>query len=151
MPVLPVSAITGEGCQELLKVITQHLPKGPKYFPEDMVCDFPERFLAAEIIREKALLLLNEEIPHGIGVSVTQMREQQNGNIHISADIVCERESHKGIVIGKGGSMLKTIGMQARQELEALLDAKIYLELFVKVRKNWRNSGAVLKELGYGE
>ena len=151
LPVLPVSAITGEGCQELLKVITQHLPKGPKYFPEDMVCDFPERFLAAEIIREKALLLLNEEIPHGIGVSVTQMREQQNGNIHISADIVCERESHKGIVIGKGGSMLKTIGMQARQELEALLDAKIYLELFVKVRQNWRNSGAVLKELGYGE
>lgn len=151
LPIIPVSAETGEGCEELLQVIVSHLPKGPQYFPEDMVCDFPERFLAAELIREKALLLLNEEIPHGIGVSITQMKEQKNGNIHICADVVCERESHKGIVIGKGGSMLKAIGTQARQELEALLDAKIYLELFVKVRQNWRNSGTVLKELGYRE
>lgn len=151
LPIIPLSAETGEGCQELLKMIIEHLPQGPQYFPGDMVCDFPERFLAAELIREKALLLLNEEIPHGIGVSITQMKEQQNGNLHICADVVCERESYKGIVIGKGGSMLKEIGTQARQELEALLDAKIYLELFVKVRQNWRNSGAVLKELGYGE
>lgn len=151
IPIIPVSAQTGEGCEELLSVIKEHLPAGPKYFPEDMVCDFPERFLAAEIIREKALINLNDEIPHGIGVSITAMKEQSNGNIHIDADVICERESHKGIIIGKKGSMIKTIGTQARQELEALLDAKVYIQLFIKVRENWRNSGAALKDLGYSE
>ncbi len=149
--VIPVSATTGEGCDELMRVIKEHLDEGPMYFPEDMVCDFPERFLASEIIREKALLNLNDEIPHGIGVSIEQMQEQNNGKIRIIAEIVCERDSHKGIVIGKKGAMIKTIGTQAREELEALLDTKIYLEIFVKVRENWRNSSTVLKDLGYTE
>lgn len=149
--IIPVSATTGEGCEELKKVIIEHLEEGPQYFPEDMVCDFPERFLAAEIIREKALLNLNDEIPHGIGVDITQMREQANGNLRISADIYCERESHKGIIIGKKGAMIKKIGSEARIELEDLLDAKIYIELFIKVRENWRNSSGVLKDLGYTE
>ncbi|MBE7091918.1 MAG: GTPase Era [Clostridiales bacterium] len=149
--IIPVSAQTGEGAEELLSVIKQHLPEGPQYFPEDMVCDFPERFLAAEVIREKALLNLNEEIPHGIGVNINQMQEQANGNIRISADIICERDSHKGIIIGKKGAMIKTIGTLARQELEALLETKVYIELFVKVRDNWRNSNTALKDLGYTE
>jgi len=151
LPIIPVSATTGEGCDELLKVILEHLEEGPKYFPEDMVCDYPERFLAAEMIREKALLHLSDEIPHGIGVSITEMKERQNGKLYISADVICERESHKRIVIGKGGSMLRTIGTEARQELEGLLDTPIYMELFVKVVENWRNSGSILKELGYFE
>ncbi len=149
--IIPVSAETGEGTDELLKVIKEHLPEGPQYFPEDMVCDFPERFLASEIIREKALLNLNEEIPHGIGVSIEAMQEQHNGNIRITADIICERDSHKGIIIGKKGAMIKTIGTQAREELEALLETKVYIELFVKVRDNWRNSNNALKDLGYTE
>ena len=149
--IIPVSAQTGEGAEELLSVIKQHLPEGPQYFPEDMVCDFPERFLAAEVIREKALLNLNEEIPHGIGVNINQMQEQANGNIRISADIICERDSHKGIIIGKKGAMIKTIGTLAREELEALLETKVYIELFVKVRDNWRNSNTALKDLGYTE
>ncbi len=149
--IIPVSAATGEGCQELMNVIVKHLEEGPQYFPEDMVCDFPERFLASEIIREKALLNLNEEIPHGIGVSIEKMEEQTNGNIKIIADILCERESHKGIIIGKKGAMIKTIGSAAREELELLLDTKVYVELFVKVKENWRNSATVLKDLGYTE
>lgn len=151
VPLVPVSAVTGEGCDELLKMISSHLPEGPKYFPDDMVCDFPERFLASELIREKALLNLNEEVPHGIGVNINEMREQDNGNIRISADIMCERESHKGIIIGKGGSMIKKIGSEAREELEYLLDTKVYIELFVKVKENWRNSLSALKDLGYSE
>lgn len=151
IPVVPVSAQTGEGCDELKKMISQSLPAGPKYFPDDMVCDFPERFLASEIIREKALLNLSDEVPHGIGVSINRMHEQDNGNISISADILCERESHKGIIIGKGGTMIKKIGTEARQELEVLLDTKVYIELFVKVKENWRNSAAALKDLGYTE
>jgi GTP-binding protein Era len=149
--IIPVSAETGEGTQELLKVIKEHLPEGPQYFPEDMVCDFPERFLASELIREKALLNLNDEIPHGIGVSIEAMQEQYNGNIRITADIICERESHKGIIIGKKGVMIKKIGTEAREELEALLETKVYIELFVKVRDNWRNSNVALKDLGYKE
>ena len=151
IPVVPVSAQTGEGCDELKKMISQSLPAGPKYFPDDMVCDFPERFLASEIIREKALLNLSDEVPHGIGVSINRMHEQDNGNISISADILCERESHKGIIIGKGGTMIKKIGTEARQELAVLLDTKVYIELFVKVKENWRNSAAALKDLGYTE
>ncbi len=151
VPIVPVSAQTGEGCDELKRMISESLPAGPKYFPDDMVCDFPERFLASEIIREKALLNLSDEVPHGIGVSINRMQEQDNGNISISADILCERESHKGIIIGKGGAMIKKIGTEARQELEVLLDTKVYIELFVKVKENWRNSAAALKDLGYTE
>ncbi len=151
VPIVPVSASTGEGCDELLKMICEHLPEGPQYFPEDMVCDYPERFLASELIREKALLNLSDEVPHGIGVDISQMQEQDNGNIRISADIYCERESHKGIIIGKKGAMIKKIGTEAREELEFLLDTKVYIELFVKVKENWRNSSATLKDLGYTE
>ncbi len=151
VPIVPVSAVTGEGCDELLKMITDSLDEGPQYFPDDMVCDFPERFLASEIIREKALMNLSDEVPHGIGVSIEAMQEQDNGNIKISADIICERESHKGIIIGKKGSMIRLIGTQAREELEALFETKVYIELFVKVRDNWRNSASALKDLGYTE
>jgi len=151
LPIVPVSAVSGEGCEELKRLITEHLEEGPQYFPEDMVCDFPERFLASEIIREKALLNLNDEIPHGIGISINSFEEQPNGNIKISADIICERDSHKGIIIGKAGSMIKKIGSEARTELETLLDTRVYVELFVKVRDNWRNSASMLKDLGYTE
>ena len=145
--IIPVSAETGEGTDELLKVIKEHLPEGPQYFPEDMVCDFPERFLASEIIREKALLNLNDEIPHGIGVSIEAMQEHHNGNIRITADIICERESHKGIIIGKKGAMIKKIGTEARIEIEKTADKKVYLELNVKVQKDWRKKSKNIEQM----
>lgn len=147
--IIPISAATGDGVEDFQKELLALLPEGPQYFPEDMVCDFPERFLAAEIIREKTLLLLSDEIPHGIGVQIVKMSENEGRKMLIQAEIYCERESHKGIIIGKGGSMLRKIGEAARTELQELLETDIYLELFVRVKENWRNSGYQLKELGY--
>jgi len=147
--IVPISAVTGEGLDILQKELLELLPEGPQYFPEDMVCDYPEKFLAAEIIREKALLLLSDEIPHGIGVQIMKMSENEGRKLLIQAEIYCERDSHKGIIIGKGGSMLKQIGAAARIELQELLETEIYLELYVRVKENWRNSGVDLKELGY--
>lgn len=150
--IIPVSALKGENKQELIDVLFRYLPEGPMYFDEDTITDQPERQIVAELIREKALRLLSDEIPHGIAVSIDQMKERPQGNmIDISATIICERDSHKGIIIGKQGTMLKKIGMQARREIENLLDTKVFLQLWVKVKKEWRDSDFLIKNYGYRE
>lgn len=155
--IIPVSAIKGENTDELIKVIFKYLPFGPMYYDEDTITDQPERQIVAELIREKALHLLNEEIPHGIAVTIDQMKERKKageGNneiIDINATIVCERDSHKGIIIGKGGAMLKKIGTKARMEIENLLDCQVNLQLWVKVRKDWRDSDILIKNYGYND
>lgn len=146
--IVPVSALKGDNTEELVKCIVDYLPEGQPFYDEDTVTDQPMRQIVAELIREKALRLLEEEIPHGIAVSVESMKEK--GNIcHIDATIVCERESHKGIVIGKGGQMLKKIGSKARPEIEDLLEMQVNLQLWVKVKKDWRDSDFLLKNFGY--
>ncbi|NLD48521.1 MAG: KH domain-containing protein, partial [Clostridiaceae bacterium] len=126
------------------------LPEGPKYFPEDMLTDQPEKLLAAELIREKVLELLTDEVPHGVGVEVISLKERQGKDIiDIQANIYCEKETHKGILIGKEGRMLKNIGSMSRIEIERLLGTKVFLELWVKVKPDWRNNDHMLKTLGY--
>ena len=148
--VVPVSALTGENTAELMKVIGKYLPEGPMYYDEDTITDQPERQICAELIREKALKYLSEEIPHGIAVTIEQMKERPGGRlIDIDAAIICERDSHKGIIIGKQGSMLKRIGTAARQDCEALLGCKVNLKLWVKVKKDWRDSDILMKNFGY--
>ncbi len=148
--VVPISAIKGQNTESLLHVIEKYLPEGPQYFPEDMVTDQPERQIVAEIIREKALHLLEDEIPHGIAVEITSMKKRPNKNlVDVEATIYCEKESHKGIIIGKQGSMLKKIGSRARIDAERLLGSPIYLQLWVKVKKDWRDSDFLLKNFGY--
>ena len=148
--VVPISAIKGQNTESLLHVIEKYLPEGPQYFPEDMVTDQPERQIVAEIIREKALHLLEDEIPHGIAVEITSMKKRPNKNlVDVEATIYCEKESHKGIIIGKQGSMLKKIGSRARKDAERLLGSPIYLQLWVKVKKDWRDSDFLLKNFGY--
>lgn len=149
--IIPVSALKGENTKELLKAIYQYIPEGPQYYDEDTITDQPERQIVAELIREKALKLLDDEIPHGIAVSIDRMKERSGngGMIDIDATIVCERDSHKGIIIGKGGSKLKQIGTQARLEIEGLLDCKVNLQLWVKVKKDWRDSDFFMKNFGY--
>jgi GTP-binding protein Era len=153
--IIPVSALKGENTEELIKVIFNYLPYGPMYYEEDTLTDQPERQIVAELIREKALRLLNEEIPHGIAISIEQMKERRNndnenmGIIDIHANIICEKDSHKGIIIGKGGGMLKKIGTQARMEIENLLDCKVNLQLWVKVKKDWRDNDFLLKNYGF--
>lgn len=149
--VVPLSALRGQNCDVLLEQIFRYLPYGPAYYDEDVVTDQPQRQIVAEIIREKALHALNEEVPHGIAVSIEQMkwRKGKNAICDIDATIVCERDSHKGIVIGKGGTMLKKIGSNARFECEKMLDAKVNLKLWVKVKKDWRDSDFLLKNFGY--
>lgn len=150
--IVPVSALNGENKDTLIKCIMQYLPEGPQFYDEDTLTDQPERQIVAELIREKALRLLDEEIPHGIAVSIESMKERKKGNIvDIDATIVCERDSHKGIIIGKQGSMLKRIGTLARQEIENLLDMKVNLQLWVKVKKDWRDSDFLLKNYGYNK
>lgn len=146
--IVPVSARNGDNTDELEKVIFKYLPYGPQYYDEDTITDQPERQIVAELIREKALHSLNEEIPHGIAVSVDKMKPRK-GIIDIEATIVCERDSHKGIIIGKQGSMLKKIGSTARFEIERLLDCKVNLQLWVKVKKDWRDSDFLIKNFGY--
>lgn len=146
--IVPVSALKGDNTEELVKCIVDYLPEGQPFYDEDTVTDQPMRQIVAELIREKALRLLEEEIPHGIAVSVESMKEK--GNIcHIDATIVCERESHKGIIIGKGGQMLKKIGSKARPDIEDLLEMQVNLQLWVKVKKDWRDSDFLLKNFGY--
>lgn len=147
--IVPVCARNGNNVDDLLDVIFSHLDYGPMYYDEDTVTDQPMRQIAAELIREKALRLLDDEIPHGIAVVIEQMKERPNGIIDIEASIVCERESHKGIIIGKGGSMLKRIGTAARMEIENLMDTKVNLKLWVKVRREWRDSDMYMKNYGY--
>ena len=146
--IVPVSARTGDNTDELVKVILNYLPYGPQFYDEDSVSDQPERQIVAELIREKALHCLNEEIPHGIAVAIDQMKMNKKV-CHIDATIICERDSHKGIIIGKQGSMLKKIGSNARYELERMLEAKVNLKLWVKVTKNWRDSDFLIKNFGY--
>ncbi len=148
--VVPVSALKGKNTPELLKCIFQYLPYGPAFYDEDTVTDQPIRQIAAELIREKALRLLEEEIPHGVAVSIESMQVKKK-IADIEATIVCEKESHKGIIIGKGGSMLKKIGSQARPEIEELLERQVNLQLWVKVKKDWRDSDFLLKNFGYNE
>ncbi len=146
---LPISAKTGQGLKELIDAILGYLKPGPLYFPPDAVTDMPEAFLCAELVREKALELLSEEVPHGIGVAVERFFERDDGVVEVHCVMYCERESHKGIIIGKNGSMLKKIGTLARKDMEHFFDARVFLKIFVKVRKDWRNKPSVLKELGY--
>lgn len=146
--IVPVSARNGNNADELVKVILKYLPYGPQFYDEDTVTDQPERQIVAELIREKALHCLNEEIPHGIAVAIDRMRMERKV-MHIDATIICERDSHKGIIIGKQGSMLKKIGSTARFEIEKLLECKVNLKLWVKVQKNWRDSDYLMKNFGY--
>lgn len=147
--VMPISAATGEGLFELEEKLRSFLVPGPKYFPDDMVTDQPERVLCAEMIREQALILLKEEVPHGLGVDIDKMETRENGLVDIWATIYCERDSHKGIVIGKQGAMLKKIGQMARAEIEWMLGARVNLQIWVKVKEDWRNHPSTLKMLGY--
>ncbi len=146
--IVPVSARNGDNTDEMVKVILKYLPYGPKFYAEDTVTDQPERQIVAELIREKALHSLNEEIPHGIAVAIDRMKMEKKV-MHIDATIICEKDSHKGIIIGKQGSMLKKIGSTARYEIERLLDCKVNLKLWVKVQKNWRDSDFLMKNFGY--
>ena len=146
--IVPVSARSGDNTDELLRVIMKYLPYGPQFYDEDTVTDQPERQIVAELIREKALHSLQDEIPHGIAVAIDRMK-MQNKVMHIDATIICERDSHKGIIIGKQGSMLKKIGSTARYEIERMLDCKVNLKLWVKVKKDWRDSEFLMKNFGY--
>lgn len=146
--IVPVSARSGENTDELLKVIFQYLPYGPQFYDEDTITDQPERQIVAELIREKALHCLNEEIPHGIAVSIDKMKFRKK-IVDIEATIICERDSHKGIIIGKQGAMLKKIGSNARFEIERMLGSQVNLQLWVKVKKDWRDSDFLIKNFGY--
>ena len=147
-----ISAITGEGMDELMVALKRFLVDGPMYYPKTMISDQPEKQIVAEIIREKALILLSDEVPHGIGVDVISIKEREDKPlIDIEANIYCERDSHKGIIIGKGGSMLKKIGMEARHDIQMLFGKQIFLSLFVKVKENWRDSRRDLTDLGFFE
>ncbi len=148
---VPVSALRNRNTDRLTELLFQYLPYGPQYYDEDTVTDQPMRQIAAELIREKALRMLSDEIPHGIAVTIEKMSERKNGMFDIEATIICERDSHKGIIIGKGGAMLKRIGTAARQEIENLMGAQVNLKLWVKVRKEWRDSELYMKNYGYFE
>ena len=149
--VVPLSALRGEGVEELYDELQSRLPDGPAFFPEDALTDQTERQLVAEFIREKALRTLDKEVPHGIAVEIERFEQREDGLVHVAAVIYCERDSHKGIVIGKGGAMLKRIASAARVDMERLLGCKVFLEVFVKVKQNWRDSDAFLKNMGYVE
>ena len=150
--IIPASALREQNLDKVVDMIFKYLPYGPMFYDEDTVTDQPERAIVAEIIREKALHALDDEIPHGIAVEIDRMKQRKNQDIiDIDATIVCERESHKGIIIGKGGAMLKKIGSNARYEMEQLLEAKVNLKLWVKVKKDWRDSDYLMKNFGYNK
>ncbi|OAB43126.1 GTPase Era [Paenibacillus antarcticus] len=147
--IIPVSAKNGNNVNTLLKELEKYLPEGPQYYPADQITDHPEQFVCAELVREKILHLTREEIPHSIAVMIEDMKVQDNGVVHISAVIFVERSSQKGIIIGKQGAMLKEIGQLARHDIQNLLGSKIFLEIWVKVKKDWRNQDRVLRDLGF--
>ena len=149
--IVPISAREGENLDGLLAEIKAHLPEGPQYYPVDMVTDQPERLIVAELVREKVLALTRDEIPHAVAVDIEEMTTRQKGDVYIRAVIYVERESQKGIVIGAKGALLRTIGAQARADVETLLGAKVYLDLWVKTRKDWRNRATALREFGFYE
>jgi len=150
--IIPISALEGNNIDRLLAQIKNYLPEGPQYYPEDQVTDHPERFIVSELIREKALHLTREEVPHSIAVLIDKMDNKQNQDvIHVMATIIVERDSQKGIVIGKQGKMLKEIGQRARIDIENLLGSKVFLELWVKVQKDWRNKAFHLRDYGFKE
>ena len=146
--IVPISAKSGDGLEILLNNIRQYIPYGPKFYYDDMVTDQPEKQIAAEIIREKLLWLLDKEVPHGIAIEIERMKENKNVT-SINASIYCEKASHKGIIIGKNGEMLKKIGTLARGDIEKMLDKKVYLELWVKVKSDWRNNNNLIKNFGF--
>lgn len=148
--IIPMSAKNNDGIEVLIDEIRNHIPEGPEFYDEDMVTDQPEKQIAAEIIREKLLWLLDKEVPHGIAIEITKMQEKENIT-NIYATIYCEKATHKGIIIGKNGEMLKKIGTMARQDIQKMLDKKVYLELWVKVKNDWRNSDFLIKNFGYKE
>ncbi len=147
--IVPISAKNGDGVEELLNVLAAFLPEGPQLFPDDMITDQPERQVCAEIIREKLLLCLEKEIPHGTAVELSKFSERENGIIDIDATIYCEKASHKGIIIGKNGAMLKKISTLARKDIEAFMGAKVFLETWVKVKENWRDNLNFIRDVGY--
>ena len=147
--IVPISAKNGEGVEDLLTVLAGFLPEGPQLFPEGMVTDQPERQVMAEILREKLLLCLDQEIPHGTAVEITRFSERDNEIIDVDATIYCEKTSHKGIIIGKNGAMLKKISSLARQDMEAFMGARVYLETWVKVKENWRDNLNFIHNVGY--
>lgn len=147
--IIPISAINGKNTDKLLELVVDQLPEGPMYYPEDMITDQQERFIVMETIREKALRLLSQEVPHGIAVEILTMKKNENGSYLIEANMLCEKNSHKGIIIGKNGAMMKKISTYARQDIEKFLGCKVNLKIWVKVKSEWRDSAFVLKELGY--
>ena len=147
--IIPISAMKGKNTDKLLELMIKYLPEGPKYYPEDMITDVQERFVVSEIVREKVLRNLSDEVPHGIAIDIIQMKQDKNGKWNIEVDLICEKESHKGIIIGKGGQKLKKIGEASRYEIEKFLRAKVNIKIWVKVRKEWRDNNMLLKELGY--
>ena len=147
--VMPISAKNGEGVEELLGMLEGFLPEGPQLFPEDMISDQPERQMMAEILREKLLLCLDKEIPHGTAVEITKFSERDDEVIEVDATIYCEKNSHKGIIIGKGGAMLKKISSLARQDMERFMGTKVFLQTWVKVKENWRDNVNLIRNFGY--
>jgi len=149
--IVPISALQGNNVENLLATLTKYLPEGPQYYPADQVTDHPERFIISELIREKVLHLTREEVPHSIAVVIDKIRrdEENEDKIHVAATIIVERDSQKGIVIGKRGALLKEVGIRARKDIEMLLGSKVYLELWVKVQKDWRNKSTHLRDFGF--
>ena len=149
--IIPVSALNGNNVTTLMEQIIRYMDEGPQYYPADEITDHPERFIVSEFIREKIIHLTEEEVPHSIAVVIEEMKERKGGMVYISALVLVERQSQKGIIIGKQGNMLKEIGKRARKDIEALLGSNVYLDLFVKVDKNWRNNRRQLSEYGYDQ
>jgi GTP-binding protein Era len=147
--IIPISAIKGKNVDVVTKLVAENIPEGPMYYPEDMITDQQERFIITEIIREKALKLLSQEVPHGIAVEIISMKRDEKNMYNIEANMLCEKDSHKGIIIGKGGKTLKQISTYARQDIVKFLGENIYLRLWVKVKKEWRDTSSILKDLGY--
>ncbi len=149
--IIPVSSVTGDNLDALTKTIVKYLPEGPKYFPDDMITDQPERIIAQEVVREKLLLRTRDEVPHAIGVYTEEFHERENGMVYIRCTVHVERDSQKKIIIGKDGALLKIVGKEAREELQGIIGAPVYLDLWVKVTRDWKNKDYVLRELGYKE
>ena len=147
--IIPISVLQGNNVQELMTTLTNHLPAGPQYYPSDQITDHPEYFVVSELIREKILHLTKEEIPHSVAVTVDKMQKDEFDKVHVYANIIVERPTQKGIIIGKGGKLLKEIGVRARKDIEQLLGNKVYLELWVKVEKDWRKKKSHLQDFGY--